>query len=378
MAPRTRSVNVYLYPSSEVESASFQNVLDLLNRNAGPIRFVQPESIPAALEENICYSMSIPELNSPEDYKEKNHRPALSWSKLFRELQDIRDTHYIEPTEPLFLLTDRNNDKNWFSFGNAKNDHYIHTAAWDYYLGSDLRYPVAYLVVSNLIMYWMYKDMDELLDNVHHQPKGCILDLCQDKKEISLKMRTADVCSDCMAVVNDKITTGEISSSAIAQLLAIMEDIRQQLVFKSRFELHEIPSRLQIHGHTRDIRFTDLGDLKLNLRPIEKAFYLFFLHHPEGVHLNELCEPHYKKEIKEHYSALGFGAPEDINRSIDDLTDPSSNSASEKISRIKREIIQAVGVEMADHYIIQGERGGPKSIKLDRGLLQVEELLPDH
>jgi hypothetical protein len=57
---------------------------------------------------------------------------------------------------------------------------------------------------------------------------------------------------------------------------------------------------------------------------------------------------------------------ENINSRINELIDPNSNSASEKISRIKRKITELLGAEMAHELIIQGPTGEPKKILLDR------------
>jgi hypothetical protein len=49
-----------------------------------------------------------------------------------------------------------------------------------------------------------------------------------------------------------------------------------------------------------------------------------------------------------------------------------SDSASQKISRIKRVFEEAIGKDLAAHYYIRGELARPKAIGFDRDLLVFE------
>jgi hypothetical protein len=57
---------------------------------------------------------------------------------------------------------------------------------------------------------------------------------------------------------------------------------------------------------------------------------------------------------------------------IDDMVNALSDSASQKMSRIKRVFEESIGTELAKFYYIKGEPGKEKSIELDRNLLTVE------
>ena len=54
---------------------------------------------------------------------------------------------------------------------------------------------------------------------------------------------------------------------------------------------------------------------------------------------------------------------------IDDMANITSNSAAEKISKIKKAFVKAIGEELAKNYYIQGGNGEVKNIALDRELL---------
>ena len=57
---------------------------------------------------------------------------------------------------------------------------------------------------------------------------------------------------------------------------------------------------------------------------------------------------------------------------IDDITNTTSNSATEKISKIKASFIRAIGETLAKNYYIQGGNGEVKKINLSTDLIQLQ------
>ena len=110
---------------------------------------------------------------------------------------------------------------------------------------------------------------------------------------------------------------------------------------------------------------TELGDLELNFNPKERAIYMFFLKHPEGVRLSELQD--FEDEILSYYVRFtGIDSHEVIQESVKRLLDPLDNNMNEVISRIKSKLEKAVGHKLIHHYVIDGPRGEKKRISLDR------------
>ena len=78
-------------------------------------------------------------------------------------------------------------------------------------------------------------------------------------------------------------------------------------------------------------------------------------------------------EIARKYRKLSDSDnPTTIRNRIEHLTNPLSNSLSEKTSRIKRILIEEIGKELAQFYIIDGPNAGKKKISLDRSLVNWE------
>jgi len=62
-----------------------------------------------------------------------------------------------------------------------------------------------------------------------------------------------------------------------------------------------------------------------------------------------------------------------MGKSINDITDATSNSINEKCSRIKEAFVSKVDNRIAMPYYINGNRHEPKKIILDRSLVIFEE-----
>ena len=113
-------------------------------------------------------------------------------------------------------------------------------------------------------------------------------------------------------------------------------------------------------------------NIEIKLTPLQKTVYLFFLSKPNGVFFKDL--PEYKKELLNIYSRVSSRSDyESLRSSIEELTNPYSNSMSEKCSRIKEAFLKQIDDEWARYYYISGERNEEKVIKLDRSKVVFEE-----
>jgi hypothetical protein len=210
----------------------------------------------------------------------------------------------------------------------------------------------------------MFENNEAILKGVHKKSIGCIMDFCEDKSQIIIKMRTADVCDTCMNHFKNRDTP----TLYTRQFFEILDGIRNSMTFRSRSALLQQPSRLEIRGYSRKIFFTDLGGLELRLNPKEKSIFLFYLNHPEGIIISHLQD--YKEEITLLYSRFSNQSePDTINRAIETLINPLDNDINVVLSRINAKIKKAVGEYLYNYYCISGERGDIKKICLDRELI---------
>jgi hypothetical protein len=126
-------------------------------------------------------------------------------------------------------------------------------------------------------------------------------------------------------------------------------------------------SRLLI-DEKQKIFLSDYDNLEIVLTPLPKTLFIFMLRHPEGVLLKELYL--HRKELIEIYCKIGNRLDMSaIQKSIYEMTDVRSNSINEKCSRIKEAFISKIDDSVARNYYITGTKSEPKSIILDRSLV---------
>lgn len=372
---------IWLIRSHEYSAEKFWEVLELLKSFQGPLQFrtqekhleiphdqleeVPFETIdldsqklePMTVYEKISNSMIRQYFDEPKSY----HK--VSWNTIFDQCQEYRIKEHISENDFIVLLTEHSNQYGWFTAGDPKGQRnlFVHTAFWEHYTGSDHRYPVAYHVASAVLKRLTFSDYSDLNAFLHKEARGCMNDFCAEKKKVSLKLRTADICPACM----DLMDTRNVDRAVIRQVLSIIEGIRDQMLFKSRWKLDPKPLKLQIKGESKRIIFPDLGNLEVKFTPLEKTLFLFYLDYPEGIKLVFLND--FKPELKKIYASLYNGSdPIFVEKNIESLSSPFSNSASEKLSRIKAKLIRALGADLAQFYYPKGENAEPRTIEVER------------
>jgi tetratricopeptide (TPR) repeat protein len=149
----------------------------------------------------------------------------------------------------------------------------------------------------------------------------------------------------------------------------LIESLSQALFNKTK-NIDAVGTGLSTIRITNDYRIflAEYGEHEIELTPLPKVVFLFFLRHPEGVMFKRLYE--HKEELINLYKELSLR--EDIlamHRSIDELVDPTKNSINEKCSRIKEAFVKIMDDKYARHYYITGNRGSEKRILLDRSLV---------
>ena len=136
-----------------------------------------------------------------------------------------------------------------------------------------------------------------------------------------------------------------------------------EVAIKRLFKPTQQLSRL--HIKLGRITLPDYNNMEIKMPTLSKAIFFLYLRHPEGIHFSYL--PDYRDELLHLYSLIsGRDNPEEIRKSIDDVTDPTSNSINEKCSRIKQAFLREFDDSIARNYYITGERGEAKKILLPR------------
>ena len=386
---------VHLVRSDEFKEEDLSQVVNLLKQFNGPIEYISAETnylqftSPGLLWRSKLEfeKKTTPKFSSDRNQISPNYSmfestpkqsivfpvevPTLSWDMFFAACIDYRTKHQIPEKDIVILLTDFSNDKNWFAgIDSTMKNYFIQSSNWHHYFGNsiDSRFPIAYEIVIWLLRSQMFQNRQEIMDGVHKGSSGCMMDFCENKKEIVLKMRTADICNDCLKVIQLK----EVDRPFARQVLDTMDGIRQHMMFRERSEFLNSPSKMEIRGFMKRIFLKDLGDLEMQLNPKEKTIYLFFLKHPEGVRIVDLID--HKTEISHFYETFTNSYDtSQIEQAINLLLDPTEGNINQVFSRIRAKFKSAVGTRLSNLYTIEGNPGEPFKINLNRELVSIEE-----
>ena len=386
---------VHLVRSDEFKEEDLSQVVNLLKQFNGPIEYISAETnylqfTPPGLlwrSKLEFEKKTTPKFSSDRNQISPNYSmfestpkqsivfpvevPTLSWDTFFAACIDYRRKHQISEKDLVILLTDFSNDKNWFAgIDSTMKNYFIQSSNWHHYFGNsiDSRFPIAYEIVIWLLRSQMFQNRQEIMDGVHKGSSGCMMDFCENKKEIVLKMRTADICNDCLRVIQLR----EVDRPFARQVLDTMDGIRQHMMFRERSEFLNSPSKMEIRGFMKRIFLKDLGDLEMQLNPKEKTIYLFFLKHPEGVRIVDLID--HKTEISHFYETFTNSYDtSQIEQAINLLLDPTEGNINQVFSRIRAKFKSAVGTRLSNLYTIEGNPGEPFKINLNRELVSIEE-----
>jgi len=180
------------------------------------------------------------------------------------------------------------------------------------------------------------------------------------------RLQAADVLEDPLAAYGVGMETlqAEQLITLIRQAKAILHE-RGKTV-QSAVEAPDGPALVV----TRDYRIF-IGSRRgqeIRMRPMTKAVFLLFLHHPEGIVFQQIDR--YRQELTRYYRRLSRSdSIADIDRSLDRVLDAASREVNVAASRISEALSTLLEEELLPSYIITGERGGTKRIRLDRRLV---------
>ncbi len=345
----------------DMKDKDFDKAMPLMNE----VRLSMPE-----FESSKKLKLDLPKVN------------AYSWDRFFalidkfrkdkktieeapKEISKLADVEVLED-DHVFILTYQGNVEKWFVGSERHNgrNHFIHLLYWHHYLLTEPIYPVAYHIMATILRNQTFGGYNEYSALFHERAKGCMMDLCLDKHDIILKMRTADICPECMRAIGEK----GVNQNLLRQALRVFDHVRAQVLFRERFVHAPIFSSLRIDVKKGELIFPEMSNLVIKLNPLEMTVYLFFIRHEKGIILSYL--PDYYAELLDIYRQLQPHLDgDDAKDRVADLTNPLSNSISEKISRIKSKLKNMLGEEIASSYVISGPNGGLKKIEVDRSLV---------
>lgn len=158
----------------------------------------------------------------------------FDWASFFDKCSEYRISNQFNENDFLIVLTELRNNLNWFSSFSKKGERtiFIHASDWENYIYSEPELPVAYEVVANVLQSLVYNKLPNEFDKyIHMDPIGCVNDMCGWKPDITFKLRTGDICLDCLSIISTII-----QKEIIEQAISIFESLRKRMLFNKAWQ----------------------------------------------------------------------------------------------------------------------------------------------
>ena len=295
------------------------------------------------------------------------------WDEFFSVCKLWRDKNNISQDDYVFLLTKYSNTEDYFSWTDKQlGDYFIHAPELSkyFYNKENAHYAIAYEIVASILRSLMYDTQEQLLEAAHQKARGCIMDYCDDKEDITLKMRTGDVCYDCVRRIKGR----EINPTFLGSIFSLLEQIRLGLMFRERNDIIEFQSPLRIEfGRNRPkFKLVDLNNLEMNFDGIQTLLYLLILKN-KGIVLSKFME--HEDEVRFYYKKIKNGniTDKELNLSVKTWVDPDNSKVIvQNISKMNKKINTLLGNGLSKHYRID-LKNGSYNILLNRNLVEIIE-----
>jgi hypothetical protein len=367
-------MNIHLIRSKEVSTSLFRAVVEMARNYGGPIKYM-------ALDKDMVDEEAEDEKDQieggadavPEDATlQEVHLEVLSWARLFDQCEAFRGEEKLDDHAVVVLLTAHPNERNWFSSWDkkGKRNFFIQTSMWENLIESDGISPIVYELVSIPLILSGFSNLEEVEKMAHDKALGCPLDYCRDKTDVILRLRTADICPDC----REHFARKNIDPALASQVYNTFDGIRKQILFRERFEITKVPSRLKVNVVRQILEFPDLGNRFIHMSPRQFSIYLFLLRHTEGLTFMGIID--YKDEILRYYRRFARISLEPrIINTVDALVYNQDNALSILINTINEKIRHVVGTAASDYYTVQTGRNEVRRINIANlpGLLEIED-----
>ena len=240
-----------------------------------------------------------------------------------------------------------------------RNNYFVQVTEWELFFGAELEvsFILCYQVMAWLLKRKIFFSEAEVMDAVHKKARGCMMDFCENNRDITLKIRTADLCPDCLNIIKSK----DVPFNFLNQVFTLWEEIRKNIVFRERAEFLNRMGRIIINPPKKTLFFPDYGDIVVRLQPKEMAFYQLFISEPNGINMNSLID--HAKTLKDYYFKI---TGNDDIAAIENIYAINDNVASQLISKINKKLVDNLGKTLASYYTIERPLNEPHKIRINR------------
>ena len=303
-------MNVYLIRDKNLGKERFNNIVTTLNFRADKDKSNSVNFI------GICVDSSI-----DIDTMDRRSDEYISMTKSLQEGQEIKPLHRqgfdeffkichtirrrrrnIVLDDLCILLTNQVNNNNFFTWCNSNiRNIFIQTSNWELFFEEDTQsdFPVMYEINAWVLRSITFNSINEMRSSISRSYKGDIMDLCENKEQITLKMRSAYISDNLLnKLAEEKIDKYLQIKFAIDQL----ERIRVGILNREMSKLFKTYVHLNFKHDINNKHFVvieEFGNMNLGLDLAERVIYRLLLENNQEIHY--LNMNNHKREIYKLY-----------------------------------------------------------------------------
>ena len=338
-------MKIHLFSINSAHNALLKSTFDKLVEFKGQFEFVL----------NTDYSYNI------ED------KSFNSFKSLFKICDDFREKNKKDRNDIAILISPFTY-KNYFSFfePNSRNI-FVCTEHWQLFSNAEKPLLIAHQVIENILQCLAsFK-----VKNAHNPSIGCINDLCIDKKDITLKLRTADICPECIQL----FLQGGVTNAMLFESMKFLEKLRKDFLLQNSYSKKLNPLKLTCIKNNKGNLEIYIGEQLIKFTKTELfLYYVICMGKEKGNNFfDNLTEETLINGIKISQELQKFNNFGNVNK--------ESYFGVKKLGNIRKNVNfiynrlnETLGPNLASFYIIKKRNEESNERKLEQLKLQLNEL----
>ena len=271
-----------------------------------------------------------------------------SFESLFEICDDFRDNRGIENTDVAILISPLSYRRFFSLFEHNRKNIFVCTENWELFSNAEKPLLIAHQVVENILQCLAgFK-----VKNAHNPSIGCINDMCIEKLEITLKLRTADICPECIQL----FLKGGVTNAMLFESMKFLEDLRKDFLLQNSYSKNLNPLKLTCKKNNKGNLEIYIGEQLIKFTKTELFLYYvlcmgkekgnnFFEFNEEEISLQDI------RNFEQIDSNLYFGVQ-------------MLGNIRKNVNFINNKLNEALGANLASFYIIKKKSELTKERKL--------------
>ncbi|MCF8430053.1 MAG: hypothetical protein K9G64_07965 [Bacteroidia bacterium] len=302
--------------------------------------------------------------------------------ELFGICNDFRKANKINKNDICILISPLTNFEEYFSlYDNKSKNIFVCTESFEEISTAETPYLIAHQVVENILQ--CVSNFNPLY--AHENSIGCINDFCEEKQDLLLKLRTADICPTCIK----KFIDGGLTNATLFQSMKFLEELRSNFLLQDSYNKQLKPLLLKCVKNKKKFLEIYIGDQLISFTKTEIfLYYLLCIGKDKGVDFNE--EVYEKADLDGIEKVLINKITNNKIKSFVNFESVkikqyfgylNSNIVAKYINIINNKLNEVLGANLACFYIIKKRQSDEKKEKLAKELEEInkqrEQILSD-